>query len=209
VNSHRQDRPFAPVNGIAPAVVDGAAWVDLSAYDNRGYSPGRGRLVRGLWYVVSLLVFEGAWAPWYAPKRWLLRLFGAKLGRGLVIKPRVWIKYPWRLVVGDHCWIGQGVGIDNLADVRIGSHVCLSQQVYLCTGSHDYRRRSFDLITQPIEIGDGVWLGVRALILPGVTVGTNAIAAGGSVVVKGVPAGTIVAGQPARALPVSRSVPTE
>ncbi len=111
----------------------------------------------------------------------------AKLGRGLVIKPRVWIKYPWRLVVGNHCWIGQGVGIDNLVDVRIGSHVCLSQQVYLCTGSHDYRRRSFDLITQPIEIGDGAWLGVRALVLPGVTVGANAIAAGGSVVVKDVP----------------------
>jgi putative colanic acid biosynthesis acetyltransferase WcaF len=184
------------------------SWGDLSRYDNRGYSPGRGTLVRALWYLVSLLVFEGAWVPCYAPKRWLLRLFGARIGRGLVIKPRVWIKYPWRLAVGDHCWIGQGVCIDNLADVGIGSHVCLSQQVYLCTGSHDYRKRSFDLITRSIEIGDGAWLGVRVLVLPGVTVGANAIAAGGSVVVKDLPAATIVAGQPARALPVPRPVPT-
>jgi putative colanic acid biosynthesis acetyltransferase WcaF len=184
-----------------------AAWVDLSRFDNNWYSPGRGLSIRGLWYLVSMLIFESGWVPLVWPKRWLLRLFGAKIGRGLVIKPRVWIKYPWRLTVGDHCWIGQGTWIDNLADVRFGSHVCVSQQVYICTGSHDYRRRSFDLIIRPVEVCNGAWLGARALVLGGVMVGPNAIVAAGSIITKNVPAATIVASQPARPLPVPRPHP--
>jgi putative colanic acid biosynthesis acetyltransferase WcaF len=172
-------------------------WVDLSRYDNRGYSPGRGRIVRGLWYFVSLVVFESGWLPFVRPKRWLLRRFGAKIGKGLVIKPRVWIKFPWRLVVGEHCWIGQGVWIENLAAVRLGSHVCISQQVYLCTGSHDYRQPTFDLITRPIRIGCGAWLGARSLVLFGVRIGANAVVAAGSVVTNEVPAAAVVAGVPA------------
>ena len=174
------------------------AWVDLSLYDNRWYSPGRNLVVRALWYLVSLAIFESGFVPLSRPKRWLLCLFGAKIGRGLVIKPRVYIKYPWRLVVGDHCWIGQGAWIENLANVRIGSQVCISQQVYICTGSHDCRRRAFDLITRPVSIGDGAWLAARSLVLGGVTIGANAVVAGGSVVTKDVPPATIVAGQPAR-----------
>ena len=174
------------------------SWVDLSNYDNGGYAPGRGHFLRALWYVVSLLIFESGWVPLRRPKRWLLRFFGAKIGRGLVIKPGVWIKYPWRLVMGDHCWIGQGAWIDNLADVRIGNHVCISQQIYICTGSHDYRKKTFDLLTASVEVGDGAWLGARCLVLGGVTVGANAIVAAGSVVTKDVPSAVIVAGQPAR-----------
>ncbi len=175
-----------------------SSWVDLSSYCNAGFNPGRGILIRACWYFVSLLAFECGWMPLSRPKGWLLRLFGAKVGNGIVIKPRVWIKYPWHLVIGDHCWIGQGAWIDNLADVRLGNHVCISQQVYICTGSHDYRQRTFDLIARPVEIGNGAWIGARALILGGVTIGTNAIAAAGSVVPKDVPAAAIVAGQPAR-----------
>jgi putative colanic acid biosynthesis acetyltransferase WcaF len=185
----------------------GKAWVDLSRFDNGWYSPGRGLLIRALWYLVSLLVFESGWFPLAPLKRRLLRLFGARIGRGLVIKPGVWIKYPWRLVVGDHCWIGQGVWIDNLADVRLGSHVCVSQQVYICTGSHDYRELSFDLITRPVEVGSGAWLGARALILGGASVGANAVVAAGSIVTKDVPAAAVVAGNPARPLAEARRAP--
>ena len=91
----------------------------------------------------------------------LLRAFGAQIGRGVVIKPDVRIKFPWRLVVGKHTWIGQEAWIDNIAEVTIGSHVCISQGVYLCTGSHDHRKRAFDLIHKPIRVGDGAWLGER------------------------------------------------
>jgi len=184
-----------------------APWVDLSSYDNRSYSPGRGLVVRTLWYFVSLIVFESGWFPFVRIKRSLLQMFGAKIGRGLVMKPQVWVKYPWRLVVGDHCWIGQGVWIDNLADVHIGSHVCISQQVYICTGSHDYRKMSFDLIIRPVDVGNAAWLGARSLILQGVSIGANAIVAAGSVVTKDVSAAAIVAGNPARPFAEARPSP--
>ena len=102
------------------------------------------------------------------------------------------------MAAGDHCWIGQGAWIDNLADVRLGSHVCVSQQVYICTGSHDYHKSSFDLITRSVKVGSGAWIGAKALVFGGVSVGANAVVAGGSVVTKDVPAATIVAGNPAR-----------
>jgi len=188
-----------PAGPIAAAT---GSWVDLAAFDHPEYSSGRGGVLRTLWYYCSLLVFESGWLPVSGFKARLLRLFGAQVGVGLVIKPHVRIKYPWRLVVGDHCWIGQGAWIDNIEDVRIGSHVCVSQLVYFCTGSHDYRRRKFDLTARPIAVADGAWIGARATLLPGVSVGANAIVAGGSVVTKSVNAATIVGGNPAK--PIAR-----
>jgi len=191
---------FARDDGTDSLTSAGRAWVDLGSFDNAGYRPGRGLATRCLWYLVSLLAFESGWLPLSKPKRWLLRLFGAAVGSGVVIKPHVRIKYPWRLRVGDHCWIGQAVWIDNIEDVVLGDHVCLSQQVYLCTGSHDYRKRTFDLSARPIRIEDGVWLGARCLLLGGTTAGANSIVTAGSVVARDVPAGTIVRGNPATVL---------
>jgi putative colanic acid biosynthesis acetyltransferase WcaF len=184
------------------------AWVDLGAFDNRpDYHPGRGWLARGVWYFVGLLLFESGWVPLSGVKRWLLRRFGARVGQGVVIKPNVRIKYPWRLTIGDHCWIGQDVWIDNVADVDVGDHVCISQQAYLCTGSHDYQRRSFDLVTGTIRIGNGAWIGARALLLGGVTVHANAVIAAASIVTRDVAAAAIVAGNPARPLKRQRKPP--
>lgn len=182
-----------------------ASFVDLSLFDNSDYAPGRGILIRTLWYYCSLIFFESGWFPFYGAKIRLLRLFGARMGHGVVLKPHVRIKYPWRLTVGDHCWIGQDVWIDNLGDVEIGAHVCISQLVYLCTGSHDHRRRTFDLVTRPIRIENGAWIGARATLLQGVVVGANALVAGGSVVTKSVEPAAIVAGNPAR--PIGRREP--
>lgn len=184
----------------SPTCKDTASWIDLSAFENSAYDPGRGILTRLLWYFVSLVLFESGWFPVMGPKRFLLRLFGARIGHGLILKPHVRIKYPWRLVVGDHCWIGQGAWIDNLATVQLGNHVCLSQGSYLCTGSHDYCRRTFDLITRPIRIENGVWVAANATILGGVLVGCNTVVAAGSIVVKDVPPQVIVAGSPASIL---------
>ncbi len=176
------------------------AWVDLAPYTTGDYHPGRGAAVRLMWILVSWLLFEEGWFVLSSVKPWILRRFGATVGSGVTIKPNVRIKHPWRLVVGDHVWIGQGVWIDNIVDVTIGSHVCVSQGVYFCTGSHNYRRRSFDLDARPIHVGSGAWVAARATLLAGVSIGRNAIVAAGSVVTKDVKPAEIVAGNPARKL---------
>jgi len=176
------------------------SWVDLSMYSNLEFDPGRGVLVRFVWYFVSLLVFESGWVPTSRPKRWLLRLFGARIGQGLVIKPHVRIKYPWRLQTGDHCWIGQEAWIDNLAEVCLGSHVCLSQRAYVCTGGHDYQKSTFDLTTKPVSIENGAWVGAASLVMGGVRIGANSLVAAGSIVTGDVQPATIVAGIPARTI---------
>ncbi len=173
------------------------AWVDLSIYKVPPYS-GRGPFTRTLWYFTSLLLFESGWFLAGGIKVRLLRLFGARIGRGVVIKPHVRIKFPWRLVVGDYVWIGQGVWLDNLATVTIGSHVCVSQGSYFCTGGHDHRRVTFDLVTREIAVADGAWVGAFARVMGGVAVGANAIVAAGSVVTRDVPPAEIVGGNPAR-----------
>ena len=165
---------------------------NLAAYDNSGFDPGRRFFVRTLWYFLSLVLFESGWFPASRPKSVILRLFGAKIGRGLVIRPNVRIKFPWKLSVGDHCWIGQEVWIDNLDHVLIGNNVCISQGVYLCTGSHAHRSPTFELRVKPIRVGDGVWLAAKSMILQGVTVGDGAVVGAGNIVSNELPTWTIV-----------------
>lgn len=172
------------------------AWVDLSSYRTPPFQ-GRGVATRLAWYFVSLLLMESGWFLPSGPKVALLRLFGATIGTGVVIKPQVRIKFPWRLVVGDHVWIGQQVWLDNLDVVTLGSHVCVSQGAYFCTGGHDHRRPTFDLVTRPISVADGAWVGAMCTVMGGVQIGANAIVAAGSVVVRDVAASTIVGGNPA------------
>ena len=172
--------------------------IDLARFDNSWYTPGRSRLIQAAWFFVGLPLVRCAVLPGSGLRRELLRLFGCRVGRGVVIKPGVRVKYPWRLVVGDHAWIGEDVWIDNLADVVIGSNVCISQGAYLCTGNHDWSDPAFGLMTKPITIRDGAWVGARALLAPGVTLGCCAVAAAGSVVTKDIPAYEIHAGNPAR-----------
>ncbi len=104
------------------------------------------------------------------PSRWkaaLLRRFGARVGRGLVVRPRVTIKYPWFLALGDHVWLGEQVWIDNHCPVTLGSSVCLSQGAYLFTGNHDYHDPGFRFFCKPVAIDDGAWVGARAIVCPG------------------------------------------
>jgi putative colanic acid biosynthesis acetyltransferase WcaF len=127
----------------------------------------------------------------------LLRQFGATVGSGVVIKPDVNIKYPWFLEIGDDCWIGEGVWVDNLAKVTIGSNVVLSQGAYLLTGSHDYTKESFDLMLNEIILEDGVWIGAKATVCPGVVCKSHAVLAVGSVATKELKAFSVYQGNPA------------
>lgn len=152
---------------------------DLSNYNNVGYYPGN-RFKRLAWYIVNNLFFKNGWFPFSAFKCSLLRLFGAKVGIGIVLKPHVNIKYPWFLKIGNHTWIGEKVWIDNVGSVTIGDHVCLSQGVSLIGGNHDFSSKSFDLIVKPIVIEDGVWLGALSIVIGGSTCHSHAVLSAGS-----------------------------
>lgn len=156
--------------------------VDLAKYDSRGYSPGAGVVKRAVWYLVNFVVIRSWFFPFTGLKCALLRLFGAKVGQGVVIKPRVNIKYPWFLSLGDNAWIGEGVWIDNLANVSLGANACVSQEAYLLTGNHDYSDPFFGLIVSEIVIEDGAWIGARAVVCPGVRVAEYSVIAVGSVI---------------------------
>src|SRR5579859_3880583 len=128
--------------------------MDLASYDNSWYRPGRPFWMQALWFFVGLPLLRCQLIPSSAFRRVLLRTFGATVGRGVVVKTGVRVKYPWRLRVGDYSWIGEDVWIDNLGDVQIGSNVCISQGAYLCTGNHDWSDPAFGLRVQEITIGD-------------------------------------------------------
>ena len=152
----------------------------LKDYSTGGYDPGP-IARRAVWLLVSRVFFESS-IPWPSSiKAGLLRLFGALIGEGIVVKPRVKVKYPWFLKVGNYCWIGEEAWIDNLAEVQLGDSVVLSQRAYLLTGNHDYTSPGFDLIASPIEIGDGAWVAANATVTPGVKMGELSILAVGSV----------------------------
>ncbi|MBE7177910.1 MAG: colanic acid biosynthesis acetyltransferase WcaF [Mucilaginibacter polytrichastri] len=170
---------------------------DLSVYNRNNYHPGASRVVRAAWYLINLLVFKTGWLPFSPPKILLLRLFGAKAGKNCVIKPHVSIKYPWHVTLGDFVWIGEKAWIDNHVTVQIGSHVCLSQGAMIMTGNHNYSSTHFDLITKPVVIENGVWIGAGATICPGITAGSHSVLTAGSVATRNLEAYSIYQGNPA------------
>ena len=180
--------------------------VDLSSFDATLHNPGAPALKRTLWYAVNALIFDSWYCPSYQLKRKILSLFGGKTGRNIVIKPRVNIKYPWKLSIGDHTWIGEGVWIDNIECADIGAHCCISQGVYLCTGNHDWSDPAFQLTAKAITIADHAWVGAFAFIGPGVEVAEGTVVSAGSVVTTTTLPWTIYAGNPAK--PVKERVLT-
>lgn len=177
---------------------------DLSRYDNAWYQPGGSPLKRVLWYFVNALFFISPLNPINSLKVSLLRAFGARVGEGVIIKPGVNIKYPWRLRIGDHVWIGERVWIDNLADVEIGPHCCLSQGAMLLTGNHHFKLPTFDLMTEGIVLEAGAWVGAQTVVTPGVKVGSHAVLTVGSVASQDLEPYTIYRGNPAQ--PVKKRV---
>jgi putative colanic acid biosynthesis acetyltransferase WcaF len=171
--------------------------VQLHQYTNSWYSPGRSALICALWYFINVAFFKNSWIPISAVKVFWLRAFGGKIGTGVNIKPNVNIKYPWLLEIGNYCWIGEGVWIDNLTHVKLGNHVCLSQGAMLLTGNHNYKKAKFDLIVGPIVLEDGVWIGAKAVVCPAVTCFNHSILSVGSVATQPLEAYTIYQGNPA------------
>jgi putative colanic acid biosynthesis acetyltransferase WcaF len=170
--------------------------VRLDLYSPKGFIRGRSALSEAAWMLVQVLLVASP-LPGSRFRVWLLRLFGAGIGQHVTIKPGVRVKFPWRLQIGDHAWIGEDAWIDNLAEVTIGDHCCLSQGVYLCTGNHDWSRPTFDLVVRPIRVEPQAWLAARSVVGPGVTVREGAVLGLGSVAVHDLQAWQVHVGSPA------------
>lgn len=169
------------------------------------FSP-REQMGRVLWWVGGFLLFRCSLRPMYAWRRWVLRLFGAKLGEQASVQRSARIELPWNLEMGRHSTIGENTWVYNLAKVRIADYATLSQRVFLCTGSHDYTRPEFDMIRKPITIERGAWLAADVFVGPGVTIGPDAVIGVRSVVLKDMPAGMVCVGHPC--VPLKPRVPT-
>lgn len=169
----------------------------LQHYNNKQYDPGGSWLKRILWFYVSASFFKTSFFPSSALKVFLLRTFGAKVGKNVVIRHQVNIKYPWFLSAGNDTWIGEQVWIDNLVLVEIGSNVCLSQGAMLLTGNHDYTKPAFDLIVGKIVLKDGVWIGAKSIVCPNIIAEEHAVLTAGSIATKNIEAYSIYQGNPA------------
>lgn len=162
----------------------------------RGLDRGRSKAIEALWHLCKCFLFL---TPLPVPSRLkcsILRLFGARIGRGVVIKPQVKIHFPWKLTVGDYAWIGEEVFILNFEPISIGSHCCISQRAFLCGGCHDYRQPDMPYRNGPIVVEDGAWVGAQVFVARGVIIGTEAVITAGSVVTKHQPPKMVCGGYP-------------
>jgi putative colanic acid biosynthesis acetyltransferase WcaF len=171
--------------------------IQLRDYDNSNFDRGAPRWTEALWVAAKVVFFLNPF-PWPSALRvGLLRLFGAKIGERVVIRSNVHITFPWFVEIGDDVWLGEEVCLLSLAPITIENDVCISQRAFLCTGSHDFRTRTFDLVTRPIVIRRGSWVAAQAFVAPGVEIGEGSLVNAGAVVVESVPPRSLVRGNPA------------
>lgn len=185
--------------------------VDLASFSNATFDRGASSFKEALWIGVSFLLFRLCPISVSRLKCAVLRAFGANVGHGVVIKPQVKITFPWKLSIGDHVWLGEESWLLNLAPIRIGANVCISQRAFLCTGNHDYSASSFDLIAREIWVEEGAWIGAAAFVGPGLRVGTHAVLSAGSVAARDLEPYKVYRGNPAESVRprVLRPVPGE
>jgi putative colanic acid biosynthesis acetyltransferase WcaF len=173
---------------------------DLSQFNTGDFNTGASIIRQTLWYFVNALFVRASWNPFMGIKIILLKLFGAKIGKGLIIKNNVTVKFPWKLTIGDNVWLGENCWIDNLDCVTIGNNVCISQGSLILTGNHDYTVSSMPYRNMPVILEDGVWIGAKSIVCSGVICYSHSILAVGSVATKNLEAFTIYQGNPAIAV---------
>ena len=183
---------------VAMPALDVEPLVDLRQYDQSWFDRGRKGWFILLWWLVQAVLFPLSPHPFNAWRGWLLRLFGAKVGVGAVIRPTARFTYPWKVEIGDYSWIGDDVVFYSLDRICIGSHCVISQKSYLCTGTHDIHDPAFGLQTAPIVLGSGVWVAADCFIAPGVIIEANAVIGARSSVFSNIPAEQVAWGTPCR-----------
>lgn len=179
---------------------------DLSLFKQPSNFRGRPAVVVQLWWLVQSTLF--GWSPQfcYGWRRFLLRLFGAKIGQKVLIRPSARFTYPWKVSIGDYAWIGDDVVLYSLGEISIGQNAVISQRSYICTGSHDISKQAFDIYAKPICIGEGAWVATDVFVAPGVTIGSGAVVGARSTVLDDLPDGMVCYGSPAK--PIKKRVIT-
>ena len=188
-------------------VASAPQYQDLSRFVVPPKFRGRSVLVVQLWWLVQTVFFHTSPQVSYKWRAWLLRIFGAQIGRGVIIRPSVSVVYPWKLSIGDFSWIGDDAVLYSLGEITVGSNTVLSQGCYLCAGSHDATDVRFTITNDPIHIADQCWLASDVFVLPGVSIGEGTVVAARSTVTRSLPGGVIAMGSPARV--VGQRFPSE
>ena len=170
---------------------------DLQSFRLPSGFRGRNAFHVQLWWLVQATLFSGSPQPLYAWRRWLLRRFGATVGRGVLVRPTARVTYPWKVTIGDYAWIGDHVELYSLGPIRIGAHAVISQQSYLCTGSHEISSPQFNIYVRPIVVEEEAWVCARVFVHPGVTVARGSVVGSGSVLTTDTHEGVVYSGNPA------------
>ena len=171
---------------------------DLNSFKLPPNFRGRNAFTVQLWWLVQSVLFKTSPQFLYGWRNFLLRLFGAKIGKKVIIRPSVKVTYPWKLSIGDYSWIGDDVALYTLGNIEIGDNVVISQRSYLCTGSHNYLQEDFPIYQKPIKICDQVWIATDVFIAPGITIEEGSVIAARSSVFKNIPSNKICAGSPVK-----------
>ena len=159
---------------------------------------GRNAFVVQLWWLVQATVFN--WSPqfMYQFRAMLLRLFGAQIGKGVLVRPTVCVTYPWKLTIGDNSWVGDDVVLYSLGEISVGSNTVISQRSYICAADHDHSDTAFSIHSKPVSIGDSVWIATDVFVAPGVRIGDGTVVGARSSVFKDLPSNVICNGTPAQ-----------
>lgn len=199
ISSESAQSPISDAaQGLKAPILDAEPWVDLRRYNQSGFDRGRSGWYVLLWWLVQAIAFPLTPHQLHAPRCALLRLFGAKIGKGVVIRPTARFTYPWKVEIGDYSWIGDDVVLYSLERIHIGRQCVISQKSYLCTGTHDFQDSTFSLKVAPISIGNGAWVATDCFIAPGVQIGANTVVGARSSVFRSLPAGQVCWGSPCR-----------
>jgi putative colanic acid biosynthesis acetyltransferase WcaF len=190
--------PFNQFESQPTPVLDAEPFIDLRQYDQSWFDRGRPGWFILLWWLVQAIAFPLSLHNAHGFRCALLRLFGAKIGTGVKIRPTARFTYPWKVEIGDYSWIGDDAILYSLDRITIGTHCVISQECYLCTGSHDPDRKAFNLVTAPLAIGNGVWIAADCFLAPGVKIGANAVIGARSSVFNDIPEQQVAWGSPCR-----------
>ncbi|CAA6826003.1 MAG: Colanic acid biosynthesis acetyltransferase WcaF (EC [uncultured Sulfurovum sp.] len=173
---------------------------DLSKFKLPPNFRGRSGIVTQLWWLVEFFLFKPSPQFMYRWRRFLLKSFGANIGKNVIIRPSVSTQFPWKVSIGDNSWIGDDVVLYSLGEIEIGKNVCISQKSYLCAASHDYDKDDFPIWSKKVTIEDECWLATDVYVAPGVTIGKGTVIGARSSVFKDLPSGKVCIGSPTQVI---------